>query len=477
MSIKRFIAEKDTTITDAFRENLVIRGTDSNMGAADSLEVFSIYGQASSSSLEKSRILIQFPITQIISDRNSGKIPSSGSVQFYLRMFNVVHPFSVPRDFSMTINPVSSSWEEGYGLDMEGYTDKGYVSGSGGVGATWFYPSSNSPNWISQGADYLTGSGYDLTASFRSGLEDIEIDITNLTEEWLSGSLSNNGLLIKLSSSYEDGSTLGSFYTKKFSARTSEFYFNRPCIEARWNPSVVDDRNNFYASSSLLSAEDNTMNLYFYNKVNGVLKNIVGNPIPNIQFYTDSSFSNQISASYSSVSNPLPGIYKAQVSVDTTASVLYDKWVNSLTSSTKYFSSSLDVYQRENDTTSNLPEYIVNITNIKPTYTQNEQARFNIFVREKDWQPTIYTVAYNNVENTSIPNLYYKIFRLNDNYTIIDYSTGSLAYTKTSYDSNGNYFDLDMNIFEKNYGYGIKLATWDGNQLKEFKDTYKFRVN
>jgi hypothetical protein len=151
--------------------------------------------------------------------------------------------------------------------------------------------------------------------------------------------------------------------------------------------------------------------------------------------------------------------------------------VNALTSSTKYFSSSFDVYQRENDTVSNLPEYVINITNMKPSYNQNEQARFNIFVRERDWQPTIYTVAYNNVENTSIPNLYYKIFRFNDNYTVVDYSTGSLAYTKTSYDSNGNYFELDMNILEKDYGYGIKLALWDGNELKEFKDVYKFRVN
>ena len=100
----------------------------------------------------------------------------------------------------------------------------------------------------------------------------------------------------------------------------------------------------------------------------------------------------------------------------------------------------------------------------------------NIFVRERDWQPNIYAVAYNNVENTSIPNLYYKIFRLNDNYVIVDYSTGSLAYSKTSYDSNGNYFELDMNIFEKDYGYGIKLATWDGSQLREFKNTFKFRV-
>jgi len=143
----------------------------------------------------------------------------------------------------------------------------------------------------------------------------------------------------------------------------------------------------------------------------------------------------------------------------------------------KYYSGSFDIYNRINSDSNTDIEYVINITNLKSSYSQEEQARFNIFIRERDWQPTIYTVAYNNIENTSIPNLYYKIFRFNDNYTVVDYSTGSIAYSKTSYDSNGNYFELDMNILEKDYGYGIKLALWDGIQLSEFKETFKFRVD
>ena len=318
----------------------------------------------------------------------------------------------------------------------------------------------------------LTGSGNDYTYYFETGLEDITLNITPLVEEWLTGSKPNNGLMIKLSGSFEDGSQLTSFYTKKFSARGSEFYMNRPCIEARWNPSVTDDRNNFYAESPLLSSTDNTMNLYFYNKVSGKLKNIYTDPSLTIEFYSDSALTNQITPTYANLTNPFPGVYKAEVVLDTTASVIYDRWVDLDT----VFASSFDVYQRENDIVGSNSEYIVNITNLKSKYTQQERARMNVFVREHDWQPNIYTKAYNNVENTAISNLYYKIFRLNDNYVVVDYSTGSLAYSKTSYDSNGNYFELDMNIFEKDYGYGIKLATWDGAQLMEFKDTFKFRV-
>ncbi len=475
MSIKKYIASKDTTITDAFRESLNSRAKEANIGGADSLEVFSILGQATTSSIEKSRILVEFPINNILSDRNLNIIPASGSVNFFLRMFNVEHPFTVPKNFTLNLAPISGAWVEGRGLDLDSYSDYGFSEDFNGEGSNWLFSKSD-VYWLNEGGDYYTGS-YILSQSFVSGLEDVEIDVTNICEQWISNNIENNGFIVFLSGSAENGLANESFYTKRFSARSSEYFFKRPCIEARWNPSVLDDRNNFFASSSMLSSEDNLMNLYFYNKVNGKLKNIVGNPIPNVLFYSDSAYTNQISSSFIGVTNPSAGIYRASVAIDSTSSFLYDKWVNPSDVNVKYFSGSFEVFQRENDYSPKTPEYVVNITNLKPHYLQNEQIKFNIYIRERDWQPNIYTIAYNNIENTIIPNLYYKIFRFNDNYTVIDYSTGSLAYTKTSYDSSGNFFDFDMNILEKDYGYGIKLALWDGNSLQEFKDVFKFRVN
>ena len=49
MGIKRYVATKDNTITNAYMFNLTTLATGSNMGASDILEVFSIYGQNSSS--------------------------------------------------------------------------------------------------------------------------------------------------------------------------------------------------------------------------------------------------------------------------------------------------------------------------------------------------------------------------------------------------------------------------------------------
>jgi len=475
MSIKRYIANKDNTITDAYLSNLVQNAKDSNMGESDSLEIFSLYGQASSTSVEKSRILIQFPVDKISEDRSKSILPASGSMKFFLKMFNVEHPYSTPREFTTDIYVISQSWDEGYGLDMENYSDLGYNSGSiSGYGSTWRYRLSGSM-WSYEGGTYLNSSKYMLKQDFTSGLEDIDVDVTDIVEDWVSNTINNNGFMIKLSSSFEDGSKNTSFYTKKFSARGSEFFFKRPCIEARWESITNDDRGVFYASSSLLSDQDNKMNIYFYNNVRGSKKNIVGNIIPGIKFYLDSNYSQEISSSFLQVTNPLSGIYKCVVCLDTSASIVYDKWYNTGTLA-PYFSSSIDIYKRENFDYDNSEEYILKILNNKYNYYNNESAKFKIFARKKDWQPTIYSVATNNAENEIITDLYYKIFRLSDNYVVVDYSTGSLAYTKTSYDSKGNYFDFDMSILEKGYNYGIKLARWNGYEINESPTTFKFKV-
>ena len=76
MAIKKYRAVKDNTITNAYKPGLITRGTGSNMGEADALEVFTIYGQvtASASDNEKSRILIKFNTDDIDADRSAGAI-------------------------------------------------------------------------------------------------------------------------------------------------------------------------------------------------------------------------------------------------------------------------------------------------------------------------------------------------------------------------------------------------------------------
>lgn len=476
MSIKKFFATADTTIADAYQFNNSTRSQYANLGGASSLELYSASGSISSTSLEKSRILMKFPINEISASRASGSLPASGSVNFFMRVFNVEHPLTLPKQYYLMVSPITQDWEEGYGLDLEGYTDIGLTgsSGSSGIGCNWILARSGSA-WNNQGGDFLTSS-YVYSYYIDKGTEDIMLDVTGMVEAQISGALDNYGVMIKLSGSYEDGSQSKSFYTKRFSARTTNFFYSKPHIEARWDSSVFDDRNNFYASSSLLSGEDNKQTLCFYNRVAGTYKNIPGNPTLTVKLYSDESRSQQVSASFLTVINPNAGIYKASVALDTTASTVYDSWVNAAATGTVYFSSSFDVNSFSGIDYNFEPKFVFSLTNLKSSYQSTENARIRVFSREIDWKPTIYTVSQNSVENKLHKNLYYRILRVVDNLEVIPYGTGSIPFTRTSYDKNGNYFDVDMSILEKGYSYSIKFMLLEDSQVKELKESFKFRV-
>ena len=119
------------------------------------------------------------------------------------------------------------------------------------------------------------------------------------------------------------------------------------------------------------------------------------------------------------------------------------------------------------------------VTNLKTEYNQADKVRFRLFIREKNWQPNIYSVASNTVENYTVENSYYRVFRIIDNFDVIPFGTGSgqqSNYTKLSYDSAGNYFDLDMANFESDYTYAIQfMYETDGKTVVRDK-VHKFRV-
>jgi len=473
MSIKRYTAEADTTIADAFKPDMINRSTTSNMGLSDSLEIFSIYQQVLPDSLEKSRMLIQFPTSNIIADRTSGNLPASGSVKFFLKLFNVKHPFTLPKEYNLSVFPISGSWIEGYGLDLDEYSDLGFGE-TNGYGTNWRYRISGS-SWTEYGGDYYADR--EITQFFKEGYEDLNVDVTSIVEEWVSGSLPNDGFLIKLQDSYEDASRKQSYYTKKFSARGTQYFFSRPVIEAQWDDSITDTRNSYTPYIHGMNIADATNTVYFYNRAYGNLINLnTTGGLPVFKLYSDAEGTSKVSTLYNTVISPSVGIYKAQFATSAAFETLYDRWHES-GSNRLFFSGSIKIRQDSDRSDSySEPEYIMNITNLKSSYSNMEKSRINIYSREKNWQPTIYTVASNNIENTSLKNLYYRIFRIDDNYEVLPYTTGAIQYTKVSYDKNGNYFTLDMSLLEPDYSYGINLGQYINGGIKQYKNTFKFRV-
>ena len=499
----RYTASADNTIVNAFRPDLSIRGTGSNTGLS---ETFSIYGrQQQSSSLsqgsqELSRILIQFPITKFSTDRTNGILPASGNVSFYFKMFNAPSSKTVPRDYKLVVYPISQSWQEGTGLDMESYKD---VT-KGNPGSNWL-SASNSAAWTKPGGDYLTSNTsliYEQT--FEGGTEDLEIDITTLVESWMGGSTTNYGMGVFLSSSFEayfsgsgganSGSVLNnlngakkSYYTKRFFARGTQFFFKRPIIEARWDSSQRDQRNDFFFSSSLAPGADNLNTIFLYNFVRGELTNIpaIGTGSINVSLYSGSADNTEPSGSKLQLFNGhfhitggfvSTGVYSCSLGIaSSSVSPLFDVWHKS---GKEYHTGSITPKELLASNYEPSPRYLIDITNLENSYRNDETFRFNLFVRPKNWNPTIYTKAIATVPTTNIQSASYRVIRTLDNLEVVPYGTGSDNHTILSYDGNGNYYDFDMSLLEHSYEYKFKFAFYNKrmNSWEEQQEEFKFRV-
>lgn len=468
MPILKYTASADTTITDAYKPYTLTRQYLANMGAADSLEVFSIY--SSGSATQKARVLVKFPINQISQSRTNGTIPASGSVSFIFKLFNVEHPETLPNKYYLSVMPISSSWDEGYGLDLENLTDIGQ-SGSVGIGCNWIYRSTSAltSTWAIQGGDFVTA--FEKQAFIDDGTSDLEINITDIVEAQINGTIPNEGLGIMLSGAYENGGNEETYYTKRFSARSSEYFYKKPAIEVRWESVLKDDRGDFYYYSPNLSNSDNNQNIYFYNRVNGSLKDLPNSVVPLVSIYNESGSFMTGSIQSTKVST---GTYKATFFITgTSEEQLKDVW---LSGSNQYYTGSIQAKVRYFDDSYAISEYVINITNLRSVYKQVEKPIIRVFGRLKNWSPNIYTIANNEIPTITFKNLYYKVYRIVDGLTIVDYGISPIAFTKCSYDKNGNYFDLDMSAFEKGYAYAIKLMLLNEDIKVEFPQVFRFKV-
>ena len=490
MAIKKYYATKDNTISNAFKSNLLTRATGSNMGAADILEVFVIHGQTSASvsteNAEQSRVIIQFPIDSIQTDMNNGVLPSStGSIQFYLNMYNAPHGSSTPTEFDLDIQMLAQAWTEGRGLDMDNYSDSGV--------SNWISASSTA-EWGTTGSSVISGVNTSASVSFTTGIENISVDVSEQVYKWLD-STDNYGFLIKFPDAIVSGSD--SYYTKKFFARSSEFYHYQPTIEARWDSSRKDNRGNFFISSSLATSDDNRNTLYLYNVIRGELKNIPGLEDNKLMvelysgsaspegsaLYVDDSSGNSVTAITGGLlienGATITGVYTASFASTSSLTTVYDVWhTGSGGSRVEFYTGSYDPISVETSDLQYNKKYLTSITNLESSYEKGQKPNLRVFIREKNWSPTIYTVASSKVETTIVEDAYYRVFRSIDNLEIVPFGTGSSNnnFTRLSYDVSGNYFELDTSCLEEGYSYGIQFAYYLQGEYQQQPEVFKFKI-
>jgi len=351
------------------------------------------------------------------------------------------------------------------------------------------------------------------TQTFDSGLENLDVDVSDIVEKWLlsSNPWPNYGFGVRLTDAFEGyfSSSTGantateihntsgaekSYYTKKFFGRGTEFFFKRPVLEAQFEDTKRDDRGNFHISSSLLPAADNLNTLFFYNKFRGRLVDIAGDSsnVPILKLFRSSGsvpegdaqgFKNSSNATVGQLTSVrvATGSYKAQLAV--TSSIvtdslpyLIDVW--SFGGQEVLTGSAITPRTYKPETYENSANFVITMTNLKDEYGKDDLAKLRVYAREKNWSPNIYTVAKSKPENKTIISGSYKVIRIADESTVVDYGTGSLKYTELSYDQNGNYFEFDMSMLETGYQYGFAFSIYDEYTQSYLEQPYlfKFRV-
>lgn len=453
--IKRYYATKDNTITNAYGATLTTRGSDANMGASDILEVFSIYGQTQDSSgvysSEEARIIIEFDIEQIKQDREAERVPEGS--RYFLRLFNARHGKTLPTLFDLEVVPLEEEWSEGVGLDMEDYSDLTY-----GKGSSW-NERTEGQNWTTPGGHFPNGTP--VLQTFYDGDEDLNIDVTDFVESWINQPLENKGLIIKLPQSLLT-TELRSYYTKMFFARGTSNFFKKPTLEARWNSQIADNRTSFY------SGESN--DIYFYNIFRNQLSSLTG---PVTVSLHEELGGTQIGQPVVATKEET-GIYKATVNPTTSLETIYDVWSDN---GVEIHSGSIEVLQRGYQTTPSIHNLVVSVLNKQSSHSTFGTSRFYFYIRDKDWSPNIYTVATSRPNSKVYDTLHYKISKISTSETIFDYDLDNNS-TLLSYDSNGNFFDLDISMLQPNYDYEIRLALYDvlTKSYQELPFKHRFRV-
>ena len=183
-----------------------------------------------------SRILLKFDLDRIETDIASGRI--YGSVQYFLTL-RATEATELPIEYTLMAHPISGSWVNGTGY----YNNNPEIKN----GVSWIYRDASTTSWSSSslsgnvtssyasvigGGVWYEGTGYDASQSFSYESPDIRMNVTDIVNKWLSGSITNEGFILKHTSIAEnDSSILGSI--KLFSKDTHTIYI--PRLEIFWN--------------------------------------------------------------------------------------------------------------------------------------------------------------------------------------------------------------------------------------------------
>ena len=230
MAIYKIFSEKDTFIS-SYRSS-------QNFGRDEVLEVFR-YAYDSSTNLDTTRAIIQFPNSSLQSVINNTISGSAYSASLRLYLANA----TLPANYTIFGHRVTTAWDMGLGKSAD--------SPATTIGCTW-----NTP-WTTPGGDY---NATQYTQSFLYiDNKDINMNVTSLVNYWYNNPNLNYGILLKQSSSIESNTT-SSFGTKFFSMDTHTIY--PPHIELKWDDSSYNTTLTQLTTSDFTAVISNLKNTF-----------------------------------------------------------------------------------------------------------------------------------------------------------------------------------------------------------------------
>lgn len=214
-------ASKDSTI--------YLQQPTQNTGLDEILEVSKTYY---GSLKDIAHTLIKFETAPISESISSGEITMT-SADLILKE---CESNEIPIDYSIYAYAVTQSWEMGIGTRFDDISTDGVTWNSVRTGQNWLslenHSADTTGSFNGKGGTWFTGSY--STQSFSYESSDIEMDVKSTMDEWIGGTLPNEGFILKYTSSLEnDTNDYGQL--KFFSKETNTIY--QPKIRIGWDDS------------------------------------------------------------------------------------------------------------------------------------------------------------------------------------------------------------------------------------------------
>ncbi len=344
--------------------------------------------------------------------------------------------------FDLIVFPVTQEWDEGVGYDYDTCTYIGEASES--VSPSNWIEAKTLSNWTVPGV--YSGSPTTInTQHFSQGNENIEIDITDTVNAYITGS-TNYGLGIAFPRTLEVLETTKKQYVGFFTRHTQTFY--EPFVETTYSETISDDRSDFYL--------DKNNKLYLYSNLGGVPTNL--DTLPGVVI-RDGDGDVYKTIAPSGVTHVTKGVYSIDVNVTGTTENIdsvgfTDTWsgitINGITRPSIELDFALkdsNKYYNIGDSYSQPKKFGLNVTGIKleERLYRGDVRRVNVSVNIP------YTVNQKQLVDSIKYRLYVKEGR--NEFTVINFQDVHMA-------NNANYFLLDTeSLLPGTYYLDVKVAS------------------